>query len=142
MGTGRRQNRKEYEATPLEERAAINKKVRDGGSITPELHSVMSKLLEKDLLQLHEFTEVVAASFDGCWKIVLSDDEVLSADYLICASGTSVDILTDPLLGDLQKTHPVNIAVYLSRASGVGWWVTQTLGPFSAVSKRMRANEG
>ena len=89
LGTGRRQNRKEYEATPLEERAAINKKVRDGGSITPELHSVMSKLLAKDLLQLHEFTEVVAASFDGCWKIVLSDDEVLSADYLICASGTS-----------------------------------------------------
>ena len=30
----------------------------DGGSITPEMHSVMSKLEDKGLLQIHEFTEV------------------------------------------------------------------------------------
>jgi len=109
MGTGRRTHRREYERTPLEQRAAINKGVRDGGSITPELYSKMSKLEDQGILEIHEFTEVVTASFDDCWTIVLSDDEVLSADYLICASGTSVDIFTDPLLADLQRTHPVEV---------------------------------
>merc|ERR1719310_602034 len=32
LGTGRRQHRQEYEQTPLEQRSAINKAVRDGGS--------------------------------------------------------------------------------------------------------------
>merc|ERR1711920_955805 len=109
MGWKRRDNRKEYERTPLEQRAAINKAVRDGGSITPELYSKMSKLMDQGLLKVCEYTEVVTASFDDCWNIVLTDDEVLSADYLICASGTCVDVLTDPLLGDLQRAHPVEI---------------------------------
>merc|ERR1719171_807742 len=84
MGTGRRQNRREYERAPLEQRAGINKAARDGGSITPELHSVMSKLEEQGLLKVHEFTEVVTACFDDSWTIVLTDDEELHADYLIC----------------------------------------------------------
>lgn len=109
MGTGRRQHRREYEQTPVEQRAAVNKAVRDGGSITPELHSTISKLQDQGLLKIHECTEVVAASFDDSWSIVLSDDEMLSADYLICASGAAVDICTDPLLGELQKTHPVQL---------------------------------
>mmetsp|Transcript_92946 Transcript_92946/g.258889 ORF Transcript_92946/g.258889 Transcript_92946/m.258889 type:complete len:481 (+) Transcript_92946:86-1528(+) len=109
MGTGRRQCRREYERTPIEQRAVIIKNVRDGGSITPELYSRMSKLQDQGLLQIHEFTEVVTASYSDCWTIILTDDEVLSADYLICASGTRVDILTDPLLADLQKTHPVKM---------------------------------
>lgn len=109
MGSGRRQNRRNYERAPLEERAAINKGVRDGGSITPELHAQMSKLQGQGLLEIHEFAEVAAASFDDRWTIVLTDDEVLVADYFICATGTSVDILKDPLLADLQKTHPVKV---------------------------------
>jgi len=109
MGTGRRQHRREFEGTSLEHRAAINKAVRDGGSITPELFSTMARLQEQGTLKIHEYTEVVTASFDDCWTVVLTDDEVLSADYLICASGTSVDILTDPLLADLQNAHPVEL---------------------------------
>jgi len=109
MGTGRRQHRREYEQTPLEQRASINKAVRDGGSITPELHSMMLKLQDKGLLKVYEYTEVVTASFDKGWTVVLTDDEVLSADYLICASGTSVDVSTDPLLADLQRTHPLEV---------------------------------
>lgn len=109
MGTGRRQNRREFEKTPLDQRAAINKQVRDGGSITPELWAKMTKLQDQGLLTIYEFTEVVTASYEDGWTIVLADDEVMSADYLICASGTSVDILTDPLLGDLQRSHPVEV---------------------------------
>jgi len=110
MGTGRRTHRQEYEKTSIEERAAINRAVRDGGSITPELHAVMSKLMDQGFLKISEMSEVVTASFDeNGWTIVLADDEVLSADYLICASGTSVDVTADPLFADLQKTHPVRI---------------------------------
>lgn len=109
MGTGRRKNRREFEQAELEQRLAMNREVRDGGSITPELHSTMSKLQAQGLLNVIECTEVVTASFDDGWTVVLSDDEVLSADYLVCATGTRVDILTDPLLADLQRTHPVEL---------------------------------
>jgi len=109
MGTGRRTRRQQYEQTPVENRAAINKVARDGGSITPELFAIMSKLQDQGLLTVHEFTEVVTASWEDGWTIVLTDDEVLSADYLICASGASVDVLTDPLFADLQRTHPLKV---------------------------------
>eukprot|EP00931_Biecheleriopsis_adriatica_P094503 TRINITY_DN68147_c0_g1_i1.p1 TRINITY_DN68147_c0_g1~~TRINITY_DN68147_c0_g1_i1.p1 ORF type:complete len:462 (+),score=68.95 TRINITY_DN68147_c0_g1_i1:53-1438(+) len=109
LGAGRRSCRKEYEQAPLEQRAAINKSVRDGGSITPELYSKMSRLQDQGVLKIHEYTEVVTASYDNGWSIVLTDDEVLSADFLICASGTRVDIHTDPLLGEMQKNHPLEV---------------------------------
>eukprot|EP00747_Dinoflagellata_sp_TGD_P060766 gnl/TRDRNA2_/TRDRNA2_152183_c0_seq2.p1 gnl/TRDRNA2_/TRDRNA2_152183_c0~~gnl/TRDRNA2_/TRDRNA2_152183_c0_seq2.p1 ORF type:complete len:128 (+),score=20.34 gnl/TRDRNA2_/TRDRNA2_152183_c0_seq2:34-417(+) len=69
----------------------------------------MTPLESQGLLKIKEFTEVLTASFDDGWTIVLSDDEQISADYIICASGTSVDIFTDPLLADLQKSHPVKV---------------------------------
>merc|ERR1712178_481508 len=109
MGSARRERRREYENTPLEKRAAINKEVRDGGSITPALHAVISKLQKQGSLKIHEYTEVIAADYDEGWTVVLSDDEVLSADYVICATGTFVDVSTDPLLADLQKSHPIQM---------------------------------
>mmetsp|Transcript_68500 Transcript_68500/g.164508 ORF Transcript_68500/g.164508 Transcript_68500/m.164508 type:complete len:470 (+) Transcript_68500:59-1468(+) len=117
MGTGRWDHRREYEATPVEQRPAINKAVRDGGSITPELHKKMVKLQEDGALRVHEFTEVAAAIYDedGGWTITLSDEdeEPLCADYLICASGTSVDILGDPLLAGLHAAHPLPLVAGL-----------------------------
>eukprot|EP00929_Paragymnodinium_shiwhaense_P001952 TRINITY_DN102160_c0_g1_i1.p1 TRINITY_DN102160_c0_g1~~TRINITY_DN102160_c0_g1_i1.p1 ORF type:complete len:501 (+),score=68.71 TRINITY_DN102160_c0_g1_i1:75-1577(+) len=111
MGVGRRGQRAMYESTPVEERMAINRGVRDGGSITPELNAVMVKLEKKGLLNVRECVEVVTASYDvdGGWTIVLSDDEVLEADYFICATGTTISIAKDPLLGKLQESHPLRI---------------------------------
>eukprot|EP00930_Biecheleria_cincta_P085772 TRINITY_DN75139_c0_g1_i1.p1 TRINITY_DN75139_c0_g1~~TRINITY_DN75139_c0_g1_i1.p1 ORF type:complete len:478 (+),score=91.36 TRINITY_DN75139_c0_g1_i1:45-1436(+) len=109
MGTGRWEHRKGFETAPVEERAAMNKAVRDGGSVTPELDAVMSSLEKKGLLTLHEYTEVITASFDGTWTVVLSDDEVIEADYLICATGALVDAATDPLLAGLHEAHPIRM---------------------------------
>jgi len=69
----------------------------------------MKQLEDQGLLKVHEFTEVVTAAFDDCWTVVLSDDEILTADHLLCASGTVVDMFTDPLLADLQKTRPLRM---------------------------------
>jgi cation diffusion facilitator CzcD-associated flavoprotein CzcO len=106
---GRRQLRQKFEQASLEERVATNKSVRDGGSITPELNATLSKLEADSLLKVHEFTEIVSAAWNGCWSLTLNTNEVITADYLICATGTSVDISADPLLGSLQTIHPLRV---------------------------------
>lgn len=107
MGHGRRSLRREYDRTPVAERAAINKAVRDGGSITAELNAVISGLEAKELVTVHEWTEVVTASLDCSWSVVLSSDQMIEADYLICATGALVDAATDPLLKCLQEACPL-----------------------------------
>jgi len=106
----RRQLREKFETEfSVEECIATNKAVRDGGSITPELNSMLSELESKGLLKVHEFTEIVSASWDGRWTLMLSNDEVMTSDCLICATGTTVDISTDPLLAHLQNIHPLRM---------------------------------
>jgi len=109
----RRQLRHNFEQASVEERAAVNKAVRDGGSITPELSLVISELEKKGLVKVHEFTEIVSASWHGCWSLILNSEEVVTADYLICATGTHVDISEDPLLSTLQDAHPLRIVAGL-----------------------------
>merc|ERR1712151_969854 len=70
---------------------------------------MLSKLEAEGLVQVHEFTEIVSASWDRCWSLTLSTDEVITADYLICATGTHVDISADPLLANLQTIHPLRL---------------------------------
>jgi len=112
MRTGpdaRRVLRQDFEKASVEQRMATNKAVRDGGSITPELNLMLSKLEAQDLVEVHELTEIVSASWDGCWTLTLNTDEVVRADYLICATGTHVDICADPLLANLQTLHPLRL---------------------------------
>eukprot|EP00438_Fugacium_kawagutii_P028018 Skav236489 [mRNA] locus=scaffold1440:252119:253423:+ [translate_table: standard] len=110
MGTKRWDCRREFEQSAVEKRLAIAKESRDGGSISPELDAVLTELeggSGSGSLQIHEWTEVVSASFDASWTVVLNTDEVLEADYLICATGASMDVASDPLLGGLQEVHPL-----------------------------------
>jgi len=106
---GRRLLRQKFEHASVEERIATNRSVRDGGSISPELNSMLSKLEAESLLEVHEFTEIVSAAWDGCWTLTLSTDEVITADYLICATGSKIDISADPLLANLQAIHPLHL---------------------------------
>jgi cation diffusion facilitator CzcD-associated flavoprotein CzcO len=109
----RRQLRQKFEQASVEERVAINQAVRDGGSITPELNSVLSKLEAEGLLKVHEFTEIVSASWHGSWILTLGNGEVIESDYLVCATGTHVDISADPLLSNLQNIHPLRMVAGL-----------------------------
>lgn len=106
---GRRVLRQNFEQSSIEERAATNKSVRDGGSISPELNARLLELEKEDLVKVHEFTEVVSASWDGCWTLTLNTKEVIQADYLICATGTKIDISADPLLARLQEIQPMRM---------------------------------
>ena len=123
MGTKRRDCRRDYEQSSMDRRVATNKAVRDGGSITPELNAVITELEKKGQVTLHEWTEVVTASFDEVtksWTVALSNDEVIMADYLICATGALVDVASDPLLTALQQLCPVQ----MHAGSGRGWfWI-------------------
>jgi len=105
----RRRLRQKFEQASTEERLETNRSVRDGGSITPELNSMLSKLEAESLIKVHEFTEIAAAVLDDCWTVTLNTGEVITADYLICATGTRIDISTDPLLSNLQTIHPLRL---------------------------------
>jgi thioredoxin reductase len=111
--TDRRQLREKFEQASPEERAATNKAVRDGGSITPELNAVLSKLEAEGLVKVHEFTQIVSAVWNGSWTLTLDNGETMSADYLICATGTHVDVSADPLLSNLQNIHPLDMVAGL-----------------------------
>merc|ERR1719498_14931 len=50
-GDGRRRLREKFERASVEERLATNASVRDGGSITPELNSLLSKLEAESLVE-------------------------------------------------------------------------------------------
>lgn len=106
---GRRVLRQKFEQAPVEERLKTNASVRDGGSITPELNSMLSKLEAERLVEVHDFTEIVSAVWDGRWTITVNTDKSIAADYLICATGTQIDISSDPLLAKLQAIHPVRL---------------------------------
>lgn len=119
---GRRQLRQKFEQASVEERMGINRSVRDGGSITPELNSMLSELEAESLVEVREFTEIVSAAWDGCWTLTLNTDEVITADYLICATGTHIDISADPLLANLQTIHPLRLVGGLPVLSeGLQW---------------------
>lgn len=107
---GRRQLRQKFEQASVEERMATNRSVRDGGSISPELNSMLSKLEAESLVEVHEFTEIVSAALDNRWALTLNTGEVITADYLICATGSHIDISADPLLANLQAAHPLRLA--------------------------------
>mmetsp|Transcript_36678 Transcript_36678/g.72571 ORF Transcript_36678/g.72571 Transcript_36678/m.72571 type:complete len:462 (+) Transcript_36678:58-1443(+) len=107
---GRRVLRQKFEQSSVEERIATNRSVRDGGSISPELNSMLSELEAEGFVEVREFTEIVSAAWDGCWTLTLNTDEVITADYLICATGTHIDISADPLLSKLQSIHPLRLA--------------------------------
>mmetsp|Transcript_100666 Transcript_100666/g.307669 ORF Transcript_100666/g.307669 Transcript_100666/m.307669 type:complete len:464 (-) Transcript_100666:437-1828(-) len=110
LPNGRRVLRQQFEQMPIEQRMATNMSARDGGSITPELNSMLCKLEAEGFVNVHEFTEIASAAWDGCWALTLNTGDVIAADYLICATGTHVDISTDPLLAKLQAVHPLRLA--------------------------------
>ncbi|CAK9011739.1 L-ornithine N(5)-monooxygenase (L-ornithine N(5)-oxygenase) [Durusdinium trenchii] len=110
MGYKRWDHRREFEQASIEQRARINKRARDGGSISPELNSVLTDLEAKGQVSVHEWLEVETACYHGAgWTLVLSSGEVMEADYLICATGALVDVATDPLLAGLQEAHPLKM---------------------------------
>jgi len=109
LSKGRRQLREKFEQAPVEERLATNRCTCGGGSITPELNSILADLEADGLVKVREFTEIVSAIWDGGWTLTLNTDEVIAADYLICATGTHIDISADPLLSNLQAIHPLRL---------------------------------
>nr|CAB3249708.1 dimethylaniline monooxygenase [Phallusia mammillata] len=101
----------------FEKRFQVLQTARNGGSITPNVHEGLTKLIEDGLLTIHEDTDVwsceqqkqLEESNSKKWVVELSDCGSLKVDQVFLATGSTIDSLKDPLLHHLHKISEVEI---------------------------------
>jgi hypothetical protein len=103
-----------WQADSDEERVALLKEARGGGSVTPPYYKVLKGHIADGRLRLFENTSLVDARFEegvagGAWR-VKTDPEVEGLppmDYIYFATGVQTDFQTLPWLQTMLKTHPI-----------------------------------
>lgn len=98
-----------------EERLAIIKEARGGGSITPKFYKRLGPHLASGKLEMRERTRLVDAKFDGVegsgsW-IVQTDppiDNLPPFDHICFATGIQTDFSALPYLQTMIRKHPIN----------------------------------
>jgi len=134
MGYNRWKSRADFEKMKFSERREVLLKAREGGSITPEMALILKDLHACHKLVIHENEEVISAKLvssspespdsefvtescaacDGVnasrftWQIITSEGAELLANHVWCATGSTVNIQSDPLLKSIVASHPID----------------------------------
>jgi hypothetical protein len=103
-----------WQADSDQERVALMKEARGGGSVTPPYYKVLKRHIADGSLRLLEHTTLVDARFEagvggGAWR-VKTDPEVEGLppmDYIYFATGVQTNFETLPWLQTMLKTHPI-----------------------------------
>ncbi|WP_367287952.1 hypothetical protein [Laspinema palackyanum] len=83
---------------------------RDGGSMTPEVGTRLRRERRNGNLTIQEECQVVRAGWNlGEWQIVCNDGTSYTCDRIGLATGTKVDVTTDPLFNQGMIAHPIPI---------------------------------
>lgn len=83
---------------------------RDGGSMTPEVGTRLRRESRNGNLSIQEECQVVRAVWNqGEWQVVCNDGTSYTCDRIWLATGTKVDVTTEPLFDKLLIAHPVPI---------------------------------
>lgn len=101
-----------------EERLAIIKEARGGGSVTPKFYKRIRPHLTSGQLQMRECTRVVDAKFEegidgiegtGSWTIKTEPpiDNLPAFDHICFATGIQTDFATLPYLQTMLQKHPI-----------------------------------
>lgn len=102
----------DYRSRAPEDRASHAAASRGGGSIPAELFRRFQAALQENSsrARLWEDDEVVAAKFARSrglpWSLQTRTGRSIDADVVALATGTRVDVTTDPLLSDLMRDCP------------------------------------
>ena len=92
-----------------EERLAMLKEARGGGSITPAFHKRLKKHVAAGRLTLIQNTSVTDAVHDGSWDVKTEPPvEIPPVDYIYFATGIQTDVNALPYLRTMQAKYPVD----------------------------------
>lgn len=101
-----------------EERADLIRDARGGGLINPEYHKLVKKHVASGKLRLMCYTQIESGVFeDGQWNLMLSTEdpksaankEMISCDYVCCATGILADIKGLDFLKPMFDEYPINV---------------------------------
>jgi cation diffusion facilitator CzcD-associated flavoprotein CzcO len=100
---------KGFDAEPdLEKRWQTIQQARNGGSMTPEIMTQLRRLSHSKKLTFHAQCEVVGVQWENNrWTVDCNDGEKLFVDRIWLATGTKLDITTEPLFQEMLETHPI-----------------------------------
>ncbi|GAA5820495.1 hypothetical protein JCM3770_002273, partial [Rhodotorula araucariae] len=123
-----------YRESDPHARHALIRSARGGGSVNPHFAGVLKRHVKGGRLDLRVRSEVSAAAYDdrsGKWSLAvrtrregqlctLSDEEwdewaLDDVDYVVCATGSALDLAKVPLVQPLLHSHPVELVEGLPR---------------------------
>ncbi len=96
---------------------------RGGGSVTPAVAEALRAAGERGELEVRP-DRVTSLSGAACGplRVAFRHGATVEVDRIWLATGTSVDVMADPLLGDLARRHPVELVGGLPVLDGACRW--------------------
>ncbi|KIW04295.1 uncharacterized protein PV09_04591 [Verruconis gallopava] len=95
----------------LDERLAMAKQARNGGSITPRFAKKLKKYEQEGRLKVYTHTQIVSRQYDErkmVWKAITEPRQELPYfDHIIFATGLSIDVRTMDILRTVNEKYPI-----------------------------------
>lgn len=108
-----------YNLDTDQERFELINFAREGGSINPEYHRLMSKHVQAGNLTIMRHSEILSGELvENTWSLTVqtNDPKVnqcvvsnLRARYVVCATGARADIESLDFLQAIQKDYPIDV---------------------------------
>lgn len=102
---------KDFWAEPdWETRARLIQQARNGGSITPAMMTQLRRAQRERQLTFYEQCQVISAVWQGNgWQIRCDDGTEHQCQRIWLATGTKLDITSEPLLAEILDTFPIAV---------------------------------
>jgi cation diffusion facilitator CzcD-associated flavoprotein CzcO len=91
-----------------EMRSHLIQQARNGGSLTPAMMTQLRRYQHSGKVQFNEECQVQHAKWElNRWKIICSNHVEHEFDRIWLATGTTLNVNSEPLLADILETHPM-----------------------------------
>ncbi len=135
---------KGFHAEPdMQSRWRMVQQARNGGSLTPEMMTQLRRLERQGQLKVYEHCQVAHAEWKGeAWKVCCDNHSMHDClahqpiHRIWLATGTTLDMQTNPLLADILQRHPIETVNGLPVLDGHLRWPGCELflmGPWAAL---------
>lgn len=105
-----------WSADDDEERFEMIRDARGGGSVNPEYKGVLTDLIKKGKVHLHEHTTIMSATWDmpsSTWSIKTDNEDANEMlpkfDHVVYATGVNANIATVPFMQGIIRSRPLSM---------------------------------
>jgi cation diffusion facilitator CzcD-associated flavoprotein CzcO len=93
-----------------ETRAETIQNARNGGSLTPAIMLQLRRAQRQQSIKIMEKCQVLSATWHKAWQIICDDGSKHECDRIWLATGTKIDITSEPLLTEIIEHYPISTA--------------------------------